>query len=195
MKDTLVQVVLLALSLWYVSPVYVELQRSYQFENVLSREQDENWVWRSEASSLKTLRLVDFDRRYRIDLKICIDPIDGEETVSMYVDDIRYANDGPDDFIFVSFEGKDWNVFPTHEKWAHGHEWNIFRNTGRIKEAKYLTKGEYVISVSVITDKWGLELDKIRLIAEYQKLDSPLFCGGRLVDTYTDTFTHFVHKV
>lgn len=192
MKFPWMKVILLLLKLWNVFSEYVEIQRSFQFETVLRSDQEVSWVWRSEASKLKTLRLVDFDRRFRIDIKLCIEPVKGADIVSIIIDDIRYANDGPDDYIFVTFEGEDWYVFSTYEKWAHGHEWNIFRNTGRVSEKKYLKKGEYIISVSAVTDKWGLELDKIRIIAEYQKLNSTLFCGGRLVDTYTDNVTDFI---
>lgn len=163
--------------------VYVETQRSYEFENVLSADQEEYWVWRSEASNLKTLRLVDHNQVYRVDFKICIEPVEGKERVSFYLDDIRYANDGPNDTISVTFNGEYWDEYSTNEKWAHGHDWNIFRNSGRVRETKYLSEGEYVIGVSVKTDKWGIELDKIRVIAEYQVLDSEIFCGGRLVNT------------
>jgi hypothetical protein len=175
--------VLFLIRLYPIVAIYVEVQRSYQFEDILSEEQNDFWVWRSEASRLKTLRLVDFNQRYRAEFKICIQPIEGEEIVSLYLDDIRYANDGPNDTISVTFDGEFWDEYSTNEKWAHGYDWNIFRNTGRVNETKYLPMGEYVIGVSVRTDKWGIELDKIRLIAEYQVLDSGIFCGGRLLDT------------
>lgn len=170
-----------------VLAIYVEIQRGEEFEHVLTEDQDGFWVWRSEASSLKTLRLVDFNQTFRVEFDICIEPIEGVEIVTLYLDDIRYANDGPNDTIFVTFEGNYWDEYSTYEKWAHGHEWNIFRNTGRVNETKYLTKGVYVIGVSVETDKWGIELDRIRLIAEYQELHSSIFCGGRLINTSEET--------
>ncbi|XP_053379990.1 uncharacterized protein LOC128548642 [Mercenaria mercenaria] len=179
--------IVLIIRIYPIVAMYVEIQRSYEFEDVLSEEQQdyekEFWIWRSEASNLKTLRLVDSHKRYRADFKICIEPIEGREIVPMFLDDIRYANDGPNDTISVTLDGEYWDEYSTYEKWAHGHDWNIFRNTGRLTEVKYLNKGEYVIGVSVKTDQWGIELDKIRLIAEYQELESDLFCGGRLVDT------------
>ncbi|XP_060559081.1 uncharacterized protein LOC132719331 [Ruditapes philippinarum] len=163
--------------------MYVEIQRSYEFEDVLSEDQQDYWVWRSEASNLKTLRLVDHNQVYRTDFKICIDPVEGRDTVNFFLDDIRYANDGPNDTISVTFDGEYWDEYSTNEKWAHGHDWNIFRNSGRATGTKFLREGEYVIGVSVKTDKWGIELDKIRVIAEYQVLESDIFCGGRLVNT------------
>ncbi|KAL4239203.1 hypothetical protein ACF0H5_000020 [Mactra antiquata] len=162
---------------------YVEIQRSFEFENALSEEQSRFWVWRSEASRLKSLRLVDNYRRYLIELKICVEPAEGQQEARIMFDDIRYANDGPNDYIFLTFEDELWFSYATYEKWAHGHEWNIYRNTGRRGDVKTLPRGEYKIGVSVITDKWGLELDKIRLIGEYQVLDSTIFCGGRFIDT------------
>lgn len=176
--------IVIVLELCQVLSMYVEIQRHSEFEDILADTEDEFWVWRSEASHYRTLRLVDFDQRYRAEFNICIDPVGGENIVTLYLDDIRYANDGPDDFIYVTLDGEYWDSYPTYEKWAHGHEWNIFRNTGRVNETKYLPRGEYVLGVSVRTDQWGLELDKIRLIAEYQTLSTSLFCGGRLVDTY-----------
>lgn len=164
---------------------YVEIQRQFDFENVLTKEQKlvkDLWVWRSQATGLKTLRLQDFSQRYLVEINICIEPTEGEEFVTIQLDDIRYANDGPYDFIFITFEGVMWSIYSTFEKWAHGHQWNILRNSGRNGAPKRLPKGEYVIGVSVQTDKYGLELDNIRLTAEYQKLESDLFCGGRLID-------------
>ena len=166
---------------------YVEIQRHYEFEDVLTRpalEERELWVWRSEASNYKTLRLVDEEQKYHIQLKVCIEPAEDQEFVTITLDDIRYANDGPFDYIFVSFEGRPWSVYATYERWAHGHDWNIFRNTGRNGVSHRLRKGVYTIDISVLTDKWGLELDKIRLNAEYQRLDSSLFCGGSIVNLH-----------
>lgn len=171
--------------LFYVSNVvsYVEIQRSFDFEEALTKAQTEFWVWRSEASNLKTLRLVDNYRRYLVEIKVCIEPAENRSAAKLTFDDIRYANDGPNDFIYVMFENEVWFNYSTYEKWAHGHEWNIYRNTGQQGDIKTLPEGEYTIGVSVTTDKWGIELDKIRLIGEYQKLHSTLFCGGRLIDT------------
>ncbi|KAH3747023.1 hypothetical protein DPMN_181444 [Dreissena polymorpha] len=169
---------------------YVEIQRQFEFESVLTEEQrhvKNLWVWRSQASGLKTLRLQDFSQRYLVEVNICIEPTEGEDFVAIQLDDIRYANDGPYDFIFITFEGVMWSIYSTYEKWARGHEWNIFRNSGRNGASKRLPKGEYVIGVSVQTDNYGIELDNIRLIAEYQRLESDLFCGGRLIDRNATT--------
>ena len=159
---------------------FVEIQRHFDFEHVLQEDQDAFWVWRSEASDLKTLRLVDFNAEYRVEVLVCIEPIEGDEHVILTLDDIRYANDGPSDTIYVTLDGEAWAEYRTFEKWAYGHEWNIFRNTGRIGNSAVLSRGLHVIEVSVRTDKYGLELDRIRLNAEYQRLNSTLFCGGSL---------------
>lgn len=169
----------------HVCAVYVEIQRHFEFEDVLKQVQYPYWVWRSEASTLQTLRLEDVGdgtRRYLIEVKMCIEPVVGEETVQVTMDDIQYANDGPSDVIVVTLDGELWATYSTYEKWAHGHEWNIFRNTGKADEPKRLRKGEHIIGITVKTDRWGLELDKIRIIAEHQSVDTKLFCGGRLID-------------
>lgn len=179
-KMSLRMIITLVINIVCISSIFVEIQRHFEFEDILPVEQDSFWVWRSEASNLKTLRLEDPHRVYLIEVKICINPIDANHDVKIDLDDIRYSNDGPTDSVLVTFNGEPWTDFITYEKWASGYDWNIFRNTGRIGESKYLPKGEYVIGLSVVTDEWGMEFDKIRLNAEYQNTETELFCGGRL---------------
>lgn len=177
-------VILLVISFGQILAEYLEIQRTFEFEDVIADpiKQRELWAWRSEASGFKTLRITDHSFRYLVEVKVCIEPTPGQDFVTLHLDDVRYSNDGPFDSIHSYFDGEPWSVYSTYPKWAYGHDWNIFRNTGRSGDPKRLPRGEYVIGFSVNTDEYGIELDKLRLIAEYQKLDSRLFCGGRLLD-------------
>ena len=162
----------------------VEVQRSFEFEDALSDSQQTMWQWRSEASGKKTLRLEDYSESYHIDFTVCIVPNDPTKNVSLAIDDIRYSNDGPPDNIYVRINGIVHDYFQTHEKWRSGHEWNVFRNSGRLGDRISLPEGQYTITVSAVTDLYGVELDRIRLNADNQNPSSDLFCAAS-VSFYT----------
>ena len=66
--------------------------------------------------------------------------------------------------------------------WGAGHEWNVFRNSGPLGPAINMMPGEYVLTVSAKTDRYGVELDRLRINAENQSLTKPIFCGASYVD-------------
>lgn len=156
-----------------------EIQDHFELENAVPENATDFWVWRSEAYNMKTLRLEDTNRTYTIELSLCIDPY-VEGNVTAYINDIRYANDGPRDIVYVMISGITIGNFTTSEKWRSGHEWNIFRNSGRVGPSMVFRKGRYTLQIQVETDKWGIEFDRIRMNAENQNPMSDLFCGGRL---------------
>jgi len=156
-----------------------EIQDHFEFENAVSENETDFWVWRSEAYNLKTLRLEDTNRTYTIELTLCIDPF-VEGNVTAFINDIRYANDGPSDTVYVMVSGITIGNFTTVEEWKSGHDWNIFRNTGRVGPSMVFRKGQYLLQIQVETDKWGIEFDRIRMNAENQNPLTDLFCGGRL---------------
>lgn len=156
----------------------MEIQKHFEFENALTESQDSMWVWRSEASSLKTLRIVDQAGLSRIDLAICIVPYNASQNVTLFIDDIRYSNDGPADLVILQFNGINFANFTTFEKWRIGHEWNVFRNSGNLGPALNLSPGQYTLRMTVVTDEWGVEFDRIRVNAENQSPNDDIFCGG-----------------
>lgn len=158
--------------------VPVEIQKHFEFENALSTLQDDMWVWRSEASNLKALRLLDPNGSARIEFTLCIEPLNVTQNVTLYVDDIRYSNDGPSDNVTLRFNGKSIANFTTVEKWMGGHEWNLFRNSGKLGAALSLRQGQHSLMITVRTDRWGIEMDLIRINAENQNPMKELFCGA-----------------
>lgn len=157
-----------------------EIQNHLEFEDVLTDSQDDFWVWRSEAYNLKTLRLEDGNRTHTIELTLCIEPALNDRNVTVVVDDVVYSNDGPPDKLYFSANGIKIGDFTTIEKWMHGQEWNVFRNSGRIGPTLIMSKGNYTINIEVETDKWGVELDRIEINAENQDLKTNLFCNARM---------------
>lgn len=156
-----------------------EIQQHYELEDALNENQSDFWVWRSEAYNLKTIRLEDTNRTYTIELTLCIDPY-AEGNVTAYVNDIRYSNDGPSDIVYVKVNGIPIGNFTTEEDWHSGHQWNIFKNSGRVGPGMVFRKGQYTMQLEVETDRYGVEFDRIRMNAENQNPLTNIFCGGRL---------------
>lgn len=160
----------------------VEIQKHFEFEDALTETQQDMWVWRSEASGLKTLRIEDQAGQARIELSICVTPYNRSQNqnVTLYIDDIRYSNDGPSDLVRLRFNNINFANFSTFEKWRSGHEWNVFRNSGNLGPAINLREGRYNLTISVVTDRWGVEFDRIRVNAENQNPGKDLFCGASM---------------
>jgi hypothetical protein len=158
----------------------VEIQKHFEFEDALTNTQQDMWVWRSEASGLKTLRLEDEYGQARVELTLCITPYNRtlNQNVTLYLDDLRYSNDGPSDLVQLRFNNINFANFTTFEKWRSGHEWNVFRNSGNLGPAINLREGRYNLTISVVTDRWGIEFDRIRMNAENQDPTENLFCGA-----------------
>ncbi|KAH3747022.1 hypothetical protein DPMN_181443 [Dreissena polymorpha] len=120
------------------------------------------------------------NRTHTIELMLCIEPYNPNQTVVITVSDIRYSNDGPSDIVYLKINDVEIGNFTTREKWLRGHEWNIFRNSKIIGPSVEVEKGRYVLSIEVETDKWGVELDRIRINAENQDPMKSMFCGAAL---------------
>lgn len=157
-----------------------DVLRQFEFEDVVQENQTDFWVWRSEASNLKTLRLVDKKGKSSVRFSFCVQPDDTKKPVSVFVEDLRYCNDGPQDRVKLRFESFNIANFKTFEKWRSGHEWNVFRNTGRIGPLIRLRQGEFSLHVLVQTDKWGVELDMIKIRAINQRPDVDIVCNATL---------------
>lgn len=160
---------------------FIEIQRHFEFEEILDENQTEYWVWRSEASALKTLRLEDMTGQHKIFFSLCLDPMDPEKNVTVRIANIRYSNDGPEDVGYASLNGQLFSVFYTSEQWGSGHEWNVFRNTGQIGREMALPNGTYELGIKVETDKSGVEFDRIEVNAGNQNALSNIFCGAKLI--------------
>ncbi|KAH3872710.1 hypothetical protein DPMN_035931 [Dreissena polymorpha] len=155
----------------------IETQQHFELENVLSDDQQDYWVWRSEAYNQKTLRL---DRAHTIELRLCIEPFNPNQKVLIVVSDILYSNDGPSDIVYLKINGQAIGNFTTIEQWGSGYEWNIFRNSKVIGPSMSVEKGNFMLAIEVETDKWGVELDRIQINAENHDPTKRMFCGAAL---------------
>ncbi|KAH3747038.1 uncharacterized protein LOC127848418 [Dreissena polymorpha] len=155
----------------------LEFQRHFEFEDALAENKTQSMMWRSEASGLKTLRVVDPNGTSAIELTLCIRPYDSTQNVTVFIDDIRYSNDGPSDVVAVQFNGTTIGNFTTIETFPSGKEWNIFRNTGNVGPTLNVRQGQYLLVLTAFTDKWGMEFDRIRLNAKNQDPAIDLFCA------------------
>lgn len=153
-----------------------DVQHSYEFEDALTEDQSEMWVWRSEASSRRTLRLVDRTGISAVEFTLCVEPHDLSTTVSLFIHDIRYCNDGPSDSVKLRFEGVNIASFSTFEKWRSGHEWNVFKNSGIIGPLIKLYRGNFTLVIVVQTDKWGIELDTLAIVTDNQHPTKDIIC-------------------
>lgn len=152
------------------------VHHSYEFEDALTEDQGEMRVWRSEASSGRTLRLVDQHGLSAVVLTLCVEPHDLSKNVSLFIDDIRYCNDGPSDSVKLRLDGVNIARFSTFEKWRSGHQWNVFNNSGLIGPLIKLSRGEFTLVIVVQTDKWGIELDRITLVTDNQLPTKNIIC-------------------
>lgn len=158
--------------------ISLEIQQHYEFENAVPVSQMENWQWRSEASANRTLRIEDQAGASRLELTLCVEPYNTTQNVTLSVDDIRYSNDGMPDVVKLIFNGYSFANFTTFMKYRSGHEWNVFRNSGKIGPVLNLARGRYSLLITVVTDFYGVELDRIRINAENQNPEIYLFCGS-----------------
>lgn len=158
------------------------VQEIFEFEDALSAEQQDHWVWRSNASKLKTLRVTSLEGRVTAKLLLCIRPRGNHNNVTFYIDDIQYGNDGPSDKIKLKFEGIEIANITSLEKWHSGFEWNVLKNTGQVGPLINLLEGEYTLEVMVQTDAWGMELDYIRITTEHQLRSQPIICDAIALD-------------
>lgn len=164
----------------------ISLQRHYEFEDILSDEQLKRtpslWRFRGQASGNRTLYLIDENEnsKYLIQFSLCIFPVDTTGNVKFGLDDILYSNDGPSDAVTVTIDRKPLGKFSTEVYPWKGHEWNVFMNSKPIGEKIELKHGIHTLGITVKTDKWGVEFDKIRVTAENQNPDVNLICGGIL---------------
>ena len=169
------------------------IQRHMEFVNVLSdtqlqRQRNnpglEYWIWRSEATELKVLRVEDPARRTSVNFRLCIEPNPTSNNVTIKVENIRYSNDGPSDTVYLTLAGTPLGQFNTFEKWGAGHEWNVFHNSGVIQNStRVLRRGQYTLSVQAETDQWGIEYDRLTIDAENQNELVELICDSELVET------------
>ena len=161
------------------------LQESLEFENTLSDSQKRLVQPRSQASGWNTLRLEDANQSYTIQFSICAQPIDPSRPVTVYIDDIRYSNDGPSDYIYITMDTEVGRVqvgtFKTKELWIGGGAWNIFWNSDKVGKSLHLVQGTYNIQIKVATDKYGVELDKINIKAENQNQTQTLICSSEFI--------------
>ena len=168
-----------------------EIQRHLEFEDVLSegqlrKQKDtpglEYWVWRSEANDAKVLRIEDMTREYSVNIRLCISPEPPFQNVTIRVENIRYSNDGPSDTLYLLLDGKELGIFLTFEKWGSGHEWNVFHETGPIGDVRVLNEGVHTLSLQAVTDRWGVEYDRIAINAENQNPQVRLICDSELIE-------------
>ncbi|KAH3747036.1 hypothetical protein DPMN_181457 [Dreissena polymorpha] len=81
--------------------VPMKVQKHFEFENAKPENQ---WLWyRSEASGGRTLRMVDQKGTSSIKLTLCIEPSDTTQNVTVFIDDIRYSNDGQSDVVALRY--------------------------------------------------------------------------------------------
>lgn len=156
----------------------LEIQQHYELHRAVPERQDTNWRWRSEASSNKTLRIEDELGASRLELTLCIEPYNATQNVTLFIDDIRYSNDGKSDIVRLMFNGINFANFTTFMKFGSGHEWNVFRNSGNLGPALNLRQGRYTLLITVVTDEYGVEFDRIRINAENQNPEIFMFCGS-----------------
>lgn len=162
----------------YAQPPALEIQQHFELFKAVPVSQENNWRWRSEASANKTLRIEDETGSSRLELTLCVEPYNATQNVTLYIDDIRYSNDGLSDVVKLIFNGINFANFTTFQKFRSGHEWNVFRNSGTLGPALNLRQGRYTLLITVVTDEYGVEFDRIRINAENQNPEVYMFCGS-----------------
>ena len=164
-----------------------EQQHHLELDKVVSRPQSvgqakAEWRWRSQATNLKTLYIVDpgQDRHFTINIRLCISPASPSKSVDVQVTNIRYSNDGSSDMLYVQIDGRQVGTRLTYAKSSWGHGWNVFRDTMKIGDPFSLSKGEHILSLQAKTDRWGVEFDRIVINSENQNEHLDLICGWEL---------------
>lgn len=177
------------LSVFFVCAVYLrtlnaqpqlETQQHFEFEQAVPESQTENWRWRSEASGHKTLRINDEMGASRLELTLCVEPYNTTQNVTLSIYNIRYSNDGLSDDLELWMNGTRIANFTTISKFGNGYEWNVIRNSRRLGSAASFPRGSYTLVITVITDSYGVELDRIGVSAVNQNPYINLFCGSKL---------------
>jgi hypothetical protein len=161
-------------------------QHHFEFENALTDAQNANgdlYRMRSQASNKKTIYYNSPD--LVIELKLCIVPVSGESFATLYVNNIRYSNDGKSDKVTVGFPDNVIGSFSSKPHSHFGHFWNVFEDSGPIggpRIAVLLPKGEYTLRITADIDTYGIELDNIRINVDNLE-NKDLFCGPNTVSS------------
>lgn len=155
-----------------------EILKDFEFEHALLGIQNNMLAFRSNASGGKTLRLEDENGMYRVEMSICLRQHNTTINITFSIGDIRYSNDGPSDIVSISFDGLQIANFSTNGQSRDGEDWNVFRHSGPVSPALDILPGRHILQVRVITDPWGLELDRIRFNLSNQDPLKEIFCGG-----------------
>lgn len=159
-------------------PSKINITEYFEFENAISTDQYHLIANRSEASNQTTLRMADETGVKNVELKICLQPNEEAEGVTFFVDDIRYSNDGASDLISLKFQNVDVGNFQTNEIWGGGDAWNVFQSSQGFGPLVKSGKGHYVLTITVKTDIYGVELDRLTVSAINQRPEKDIICGA-----------------
>ncbi|KAL4239842.1 hypothetical protein ACF0H5_000643 [Mactra antiquata] len=171
-------IIVVAVSVCGISAIQTE--HSFEFEDVITPNNSQFWVWRSGASNVRTLRLVDEKGIARISLQLCIQSLIQSRPVNMNITNITYTNDGPKDYVMMNLNGVSIANWTTYERCGSGFEWNVPKYSGQLVDSLPLVSGIYNLTISVNTDEYGMEFDKIDVTLDNQRPDTELFCGASL---------------
>lgn len=153
-------------------------QKLYQFENTTVLNGHSSIITRSEAIDQHTLSVVDTIGDAKLTLALCSVPDDDTKAVTIFIDDVRYSNDGESDILFFYFDNILYDIFITAEDSDYGHLWNVFKNSGAIGVDVDLNEGVHNLTVQIMTDQYGVELDSIRLNFYNQKDGNDIICDN-----------------
>jgi len=160
---------------------------TFEFEDFALGNPSVQTRWRSNASNNKTLYVTKDIGVATFNL--CVFKT-GASDVKLNVSDIVYSNDGPTDSITLTYNGELLDTFMTEEVHDWGNRWNMFQHTGPAGDVINVTyqHGTHELVIDIYPTEYGVELDKLVIIAENQHPQRHLFCDQTFRENYFSEF-------
>lgn len=158
-------------------------EETFEFENtVTKKKEDELWVWRSEASGLKSLHVDNsMGKVISVKLELCLKTENKtKKDVTVSIKNLRYSNDGESDQLHFEIDKEHFADFMTTGDSERGHGWNKYRNSGTIGSPVHLKPGRRELVITIKTDDYGAELDYILMKFENQDPAEEVFCKSSI---------------
>jgi len=137
--------------------------------------------WRSNASNNTTLYITqDIGHGLGVvTFNLCVEQLDVTSDVKLNVSGLVYSNDGPTDSITLTYNSELLDTFMTEEVHDWGNRWNVFQHTGPAGDVINVTNlhGNHELVIDIYPTEYGVELDKLVILAENQNPRRQLFCG------------------
>ncbi|XP_076458347.1 uncharacterized protein LOC143292056 [Babylonia areolata] len=120
-----------------------------------------------------------------------------QSSTTIQVTNVRYSNDGGQDYVDVKLDGEQLGTFLSLPKSSGADEWNQFEDSGEIGQPVAVLAGRHHLDLAFVsTDRYGIEIDFVALhIADQDQDERLLQCTSYCDDSINHTPTLFTDSL